>query len=407
MSNSKILFAVSGSIACMKAASAVSLAVQKGFDVQVVATPSALKFVGSATWEGLTNRPVISDAFQEGHQMDHIHLARWADVLILCPASSNAIGNWANGLAPDLPSTMFLAFERTKPVLVAPAMNKEMWAHPSVQKNIEILRGWNLQMIEPEEGSLACGEIGSGRLASPEKIVAAIETALKPSKGHIVITSGATREPIDGVRFLTNFSSGKTGAFLADHFAGHGYDVTYLHGIGAALPQNSNITKTSFEDFCSLKSALPEVLNQKPTKAILCAAAVSDFSVASVENEKGKAALVGEKLKSDQVLNLKLTENPKLVLLLKEWSKHPDLKVIAFKLTSTKDPAERKSAVDRLLTRPEIDFVVGNDLSGISETLHEGFIYKKTAKKNASATFFKTKQEMANLIEGLMEEPVQ
>lgn len=388
----KVLFAVSGSIAGIKAAAAVSQLVQRGHEVQVVTTPSALNFVGSATWEGLTNKPVVSDVFAEGHQMDHIHLARWADVLILAPASANAIANWANGLAGDLPSALFLAFERSKPVLLAPAMNKEMWNHPAVQKNLATLQSYNVQILEPNAGSLACGEVGVGRLVEPDQIVAAIEAATRknaqPAK-KVLITAGATREPLDGVRFITNFSTGKTGASLADYFSDQGYAVTYLHGPGAALPTHGDVRAKEFSDFASLEQTLKSELKQK-YDVVVQAAAVSDFSVEEIRSRDGKIDRDG-KIRSNQELEMKLKQNPKLVLNLKEWSQPHQPTVVAFKLTNTKDSKERSNAVDRLLTRPEIDAVVWNDLSEIQFDRHNGLIFWKDKKP----TRFSTKAELA------------
>ena len=396
---SKVLFAVSGSIAGIKAAAAVSQLVQRGHEVQVVTTPSALNFVGNATWEGLTNKPVLQNIFEEGHQMDHIHLARWADVLILAPASANAISNWAHGASSDLPSALFLAFERTKPILLAPAMNKEMWAHPAVQFNIATLKQWNVQVIEPEAGNLACGEIGPGRLVSPEQIVNAIELAVTPKTGtkkRVLITSGATREPMDGVRFITNFSTGQTGAALAEHFSAKGYDVTYLHGPGAMTPINPRIRKVVFSDFTSLQQNLKLELRQK-YDVVLQAAAVSDFSVEEIRGSTGKLDRDG-KIRSNQEIEMTLKQNPKLVLNLKEWGQPNPPTVIAFKLTNTKDAKERSAAVDRLLERPEVDAVVWNDLSEIQAAQHNGTIFWK----NGKPVKFMTKAELAKgLCDGL------
>jgi phosphopantothenoylcysteine decarboxylase/phosphopantothenate--cysteine ligase len=395
---SKILFAVSGSIAGIKAAAAVSQLVQRGHDVQVVATPSALNFVGSATWEGLTGKPVISEIFAEGHQMDHIHLARWAELLILAPASANAIAHWAGGSAHDLPSALFLAFERSKPVLIAPAMNKEMWAHPAVQKNVATLKAWNVHVLEPDAGALACGEVGPGRLIPPEKIVDEIEAALRPNahRRRVLITSGATREPLDGVRFITNFSTGQTGASLADAFFEQGFAVTYLHGPGAITPSHTSIPTAPFSDFSSLERQLRAELRQG-YDVVIQAAAISDFSVDEIRNQGGKVDR-HEKIRSDQELELTLKQNPKLVLNLKEWSQPSPPTVIAFKLTNTQDAKERSLAVDRLLARPEIDAVVWNDLSEIQSDHHNGLIFWKNKKPEK----FTTKSELAKgLMHGL------
>ena len=171
-----------------------------------------------------------------------------------------------------------------------------------------------------------------------------------------------------------------------------------LHGVGAALPINERIQKNQFGDFASLTSALPEVLQAKPTKGVLCAAAISDFSVDEITTASGPAFKVGQKLNSDQTLNLRLKRNPKLVLNLKDWSKQPGMKVIAFKLTHTNVLEDRARAVSRLLERPEIDFVVGNDLSEISPEKHSGAVFRKDSEMQK----FDTKLEMANLLEEIL-----
>lgn len=399
---SKILFAVSGSIASFKAAQTVSKLVQNGHEVQVAATRAALNFVGTATWEGLTDKPVLHDVFENGRQMDHIHVARWADVLILCPASASSIARWASGAASDFPSTLYLAFERSKPVLIAPAMNKEMWAHPAVQGNLEKLRDWGARVIEPEVGALACGETGDGRLASPEKIIEALETALAaesrtPARGKILVTAGGTREPIDGVRFITNFSTGRTGATLADQFQNAGFDVVYLHGQGAAEPRHASIKKITYTDYHSLEDALKKVLREQTFAAVVQAAAVSDFSVAEIEKSGSKA---GGKLQSGQNLTVHLAPNPKLVLNIKEWSGKPSPRVIAFKLTDTDDKKQRKDAVDRLLGRKEIDAVVWNDISEVGPHAHTGRVFKKGGDPIDFTNKFELGTTLLDIIDG-------
>ncbi len=408
---SKVLFAVSGSIAGIKAAQAVSQLVQRGHEVQIVTTPSALRFVGSATWEGLTGRPVLSDIFAEGHLMDHIHLARWADLLILCPASAHAIAGWALGMAADLPGALYLAFGRNKPILFAPAMNKEMWAHPAVQEHLSVLKGRGARIIEPEEGKLACGENGVGRLAGAETIVAAIERYAVPFSApdalnappSVLITSGGTREPIDQIRFITNLSSGRTGAVIANHFARRGFLVTYLHGDGAQLPVTPSIQKEAYSDFKSLQSKLGDLLGQGQFDAVIQAAAVSDFSVAQVRTSgEGPLERSGGKIGSEQDLVLHLKRNPKLVSKMKEWSGSRKPAVIAFKLTDTPVAKERAQAVDRLLTDPGIDAVVWNDLSGIGPESHSGAVFRKNGTKMA----FLTKQELAETVFNLISQEI-
>lgn len=174
----KILFQLSGSIAAYKACSVISRLVQDGFEVRTACTPGALKFIGAATLEGLTGHPVFSDAFEHGRMMDHIHLAQWADLAILAPASANTINRLAAGLGGDAVGSLFLAYDLKKPYLVAPAMNQAMIRHPATQASFEKLRGWGVRILPTDEGHQACGDTGPGRLLEPEKILHAIRQAL-------------------------------------------------------------------------------------------------------------------------------------------------------------------------------------------------------------------------------------
>lgn len=172
--SSRILFGLSGSIAAYKACQVISRLVQAGHEVQTVATAGALRFVGAATLEGLSGKPVFSDIYREGAMMDHIHLARWADAAILCPASASTIGRLANGIADDPVGALFLAWDFKKPYWIAPAMNSSMLAHPAVQANLAKLREWSAIVLPTDAGNQACGEVGDGRLLDPleiEKIV--------------------------------------------------------------------------------------------------------------------------------------------------------------------------------------------------------------------------------------------
>lgn len=179
MPSPSVLFLLTGSIACYKACAAISRLVQAGVTVQTVATPAALRFVGAATLEGLSGRPVFSDVFESGRALDHIALARTADLAIICPATANTINKLAAGIGDDAVGTLFLAWEmQTKPWLMAPAMNAMMWEHPATASAVARLRGFGVRMIDPVEGPHACGETGPGRLAEPEGIFAAVMAAL-------------------------------------------------------------------------------------------------------------------------------------------------------------------------------------------------------------------------------------
>src|SRR4051812_3997616 len=173
-----ILFILTGSIACYKACDAISQLVQRGHRVRTAATAAASKFVGPATLEGLTREKVATDIFAEGAALDHIELARWADLVIVCPATANTLNRMAAGLADDLAGALLLAHDWKKPLLVAPAMNPAMWTHPATAASVARLREWGVRFIEVGAGRTACGEVGEGRLAEPDEIVAAVEAAL-------------------------------------------------------------------------------------------------------------------------------------------------------------------------------------------------------------------------------------
>jgi phosphopantothenoylcysteine synthetase/decarboxylase len=171
----KILFMLSGSIACYKSASAISKLVQSGFQIKTVATPSALKFLGEATLEGLTGTAVFKDIYESGRQMEHIHLARWSDLIIVSPATANTINDMAAGLGSNPVSALALANNFQRPLWICPAMNSEMIKHPATQNSLSLLKKWGARILEAPEGALACGEYGQGRLIEPEMLVSEIQ----------------------------------------------------------------------------------------------------------------------------------------------------------------------------------------------------------------------------------------
>jgi phosphopantothenoylcysteine decarboxylase/phosphopantothenate--cysteine ligase len=369
MSKFKILFQMSGSIACYKACQVVSKLVQAGYDVQVVASEAALKFVGNATLEGLTGRPVVHDLFESGNVMDHIHLVRWADLILTAPATANFINKAAQGVGDDLLTTQFLAHDFKKPYLIAPAMNTMMYLHPATQNSIRRLKEMGVEILETASGVLACGEVGWGRLLEPELMVKEVEkfvgtnqtTApaanLSSKVGQkaikVLVTSGGTQEPIDPVRVLTNKSTGTTGASLTDTLVSFGFDVTYLHAENAKLPL-ADCEKRAFSSFASLEKGLKELLANSRYQAVIHLAAVSDFSPVEFSSRK---------MAAEQELTLHFKRNPKLVDYLREMARNPKLKVIAFKLTAGVSKDEQKQAVEKLLAHSAADLVVQNDMA--------------------------------------------
>jgi phosphopantothenoylcysteine decarboxylase/phosphopantothenate--cysteine ligase len=383
MSKSKILFLITGSIACYKACHVISRLKQNDCEVQVVATPSALEFVGSATLEGLSGQAVVSDLFAEGRRMDHIHLMRWADAILVAPATANFINKASQGVADDLVQTLFLAHDFKKPFLLAPAMNTSMYLHPVTQKSIANLKQMGIQILETASGILACGEEGWGRLLDPDLIVKAALESIAATKANgdshvvksskfelekvkVLVTAGGTQEPIDTVRVLSNLSSGRTGIAIADFLGKMGVDVTLL--LSHSSPRTSQIESCDvFTSFTSLDKKLISYLSREDFTHVIHTAAVSDYTVDRIEvDDKVYFPLDLKKMSSDaKTMSIHLKRNHKIVDRLKQYSKNKNLKVIAFKLTSHADLSEQKIAVDKLFQHSNADFVVHNDLTDI------------------------------------------
>jgi phosphopantothenoylcysteine decarboxylase / phosphopantothenate---cysteine ligase len=359
-----VLFILTGSIACYKACDAISQLVQRGHTVRTVATEAALRFVGVATLEGLTRSKVSTDLFAPGEALDHITLTRWADLTVVCPATAHTLNRMAAGLGDDLAGALLLAHDRAKPLLVAPAMNPTMWTHPATTASVDRLRSWGIQFVQPGEGRTACGEVGEGRLAEPDEIVAAIEAALhRPSrKLRVLVTSGGTSEPIDGVRVLTNTSTGATGALIADHFRRMGHDVLLIRAANAEAASLGGPEQV-FTSFADLDSILASRLAAETFDVVIHAAAISDFAVEGIE-VNGIVQRVGTgKIPSTAAPIIRLRRNPKLLDSLRTRSRNPKLQVVAFKLTRDADTAGARTAVESILNTGAADFVVHNDLS--------------------------------------------
>jgi phosphopantothenoylcysteine decarboxylase/phosphopantothenate--cysteine ligase len=383
MSKSKVLFILTGSIACYKACHVISRLVQANCDVQVVATPSALQFVGNATLEGLTGKPVISDLYHQGNVMDHIHLMRWADLILVAPATANFVNKAAQGIGDDLVGTLFLAHDFKKPFLLAPAMNTSMYLHPVTQESIQKLRGLGIEILETASGVLACGENGYGKLLDPELILKEVLTRLSSKTEpasvtaakadvstfkniKVLVTAGGTQEPLDTVRVISNLSSGRTGIQIAEYLNQMGLDVTLLQAHGTAKSDHVRHREV-FTSFKSLDNTMKSLLSADTYSHVIHAAAVSDYSVENIEaGGVTYRPLEKKKISSDlDKMTIHLKRNPKIVDHLKEYSKNKDLKVVAFKLTSHASEEEKQAAVKKLFAGSHADFVVHNDLTDI------------------------------------------
>lgn len=409
---------MSGSIACYKACDLLSRLQKAGYELEVVVTPSALEFVGEATIEGLTGKRVHKSVFESGSHMDHIRLARWAEMMLLCPATANTISKLAAGIGDDLISTLFLAHDFSKPYLIAPAMNAAMMSHPAVRAAVEKLRSWNVDVLPSGDGHLACGETGEGRLLEPEQLFTAIESRLngnaagggagKPARQlDILVTAGGTREPIDRVRSIANVSTGRTGSSIAEYFAGRGHRVTLLRAADS-VPAPENVIERTFSTFTDLRSLLESELTSNNYDAVVHAAAVSDFAVDEIISDGGAVGNAGSgtmpKLDSEAPVSLVLRRNPKLVDGLRALSKNAAVKIIAFKLTDGGADAIRECEVKKLALRARPDFIVHNDFASLGGDIHPATVYAvrdggDVAEPVASAT---TRIEIARALESLL-----
>ncbi len=402
-----ILLLMSGSIACAKASGLVSAWVKQGHEVQVACTRSVAEFVGHATLEGFSGRPVLADVFAPGQVMDHIHLARWADLVVAAPATSNLINKLAAGIADDAVTSLWqAAYGQDKPMFIVPAMNTHMWQYPATQQSIRRLQSWGIQVLPGAEGDLACGEFGAGRMLEPEDImrhVAAMAMAMAPAVAphnarRILITAGGSREPIDSVRYIGNLSSGRTAAALTDALASHGHAVTWLGACSAIRPHLAcrEETYVSYDD---LATALRRLLGEQSFDVIIQAAAVSDFSVDRIERDGDISAAPHNKLSSSGGMSLHLKPNPKLLRQLRAWSANPDIRIIGFKLTHGADQQERMRAITALFANAGVNAVVHNDLGEIRDGRHPFALHTSPADAIACADSSELASHMGRLLE--------
>ncbi len=370
ISKKKILFMMSGSIATYKASYLISKLVQNNFEVQVVATSSALKFVGVPTLEGLSNKEVISESFAEGHAMSHIHLIRESDLILLCPATANTINKMSQGVGDDLVTTLFLAHDFKKPFLLAPAMNTTMYLHPVTQSSLNHLKKLGVNILETASGVLACGEKGWGKLLDPDLIFSEIvkelnvdeapsiqpqRIKLRNSSLRVLVTSGGTAEEIDAVRVITNKSTGKTGSFLAEFLYDLGCEVVFVGSKNSFKPQRE-IEKIFFQTHDELEREILGQVEKNHFDVVVHAAAVGDFVLDSQDAKSSK-------LSSNASLTLKFKPTTKIINKIKSASKNKKLALVGFKLTAGLSESEIASKVERLISASNADLVISNDVT--------------------------------------------
>ncbi len=358
----RILLIIGGGIAAYKSLELIRRLKENGTEVFPVMTEAAEEFVTPLSVSALAGHRVYRDLFDlvDEAEMGHIQLSRMSDLVVVAPATANLIARMANGTATDLASTVLLATD--KKVLIAPAMNVRMWNHPSTSRNLETLLDDGTLAVGPNEGDMACGEYGPGRMAEPDQIISAIEAALVagPLNGmHVVVTSGPTHEPIDPVRYLGNRSSGNQGTAMADALSAAGARVTFVTG-PASSPMPGGCHIVQVQTAVEMKEAVEDAL---PADAAVMVAAVADWRVRRVSGAKisktvdpGEPARPGGDRKS---LGLELVENPDILAMV---SNSPDRRpriVVGF-AAETHDVIERAKAKRK---RKGCDWIVANDVN--------------------------------------------
>ncbi|WP_268877397.1 bifunctional phosphopantothenoylcysteine decarboxylase/phosphopantothenate--cysteine ligase CoaBC [Alteribacter lacisalsi] len=353
MTNSKkrILLCVTGGIAMFKAAALTSRLSQNGYDVRVMMTESAGEFVTPLTFQALSRNPVYTNTFdeQDPAKIAHIDVADWADLVIIAPATANVIGKLANGIADDMVTTTLLA--STAHVMVAPAMNVHMYAHPAVSKNMETLKSFGYTFIEPGEGFLACGYEGKGRMEEPEVIMAEAE-AFFSRRAHpdwngvsVIVTAGPTRETIDPVRFFSNRSSGKMGYAIAGEAAKRGAEVTLISG-PTVLPDPPGAEVIRVD---SAEEMYHEVLSRyHRADLVVKSAAVADYRPAETFQHKVK--------KTDGTMNIEMERTTDILKTLGEQKEHQILVGFAAESENVAGYARGK------LDKKNLDMVVANSI---------------------------------------------
>ena len=351
LDNKRILLIISGGIAAYKSLDLIRQLRKAGAWVTPVMTGSALEFVTPLSVSALAEEKVYQDLFDltDEAEMGHIELSRSADLIVVAPATANLMAKMAQGIADDLASTLLLATDTQ--VLVAPAMNVRMWDHPATQRNIATLRADGVSFVGPNEGEMACGEFGPGRMSEPREIVAAIEAVFAegPLTGRrILVTSGPTHEPIDPVRYIANRSSGAQGTAIARALTALGAEVAFVTGpADAARPDGAAVVEVE-----TAQQMLEAVEGVLPVDAAVFAAAVADWRVDSASESKIKK-------QAGTLPTLSFSENPDILATVSRMAKgRPDL-VVGF-AAETDDVVAHATAKR---TRKGCDWIVANDVS--------------------------------------------
>ena len=347
LANRRIILGVTGSISAYKAAELASKLRQAGATVEVIMTRAATQFIAPLTFQSLTGLPVVVDMFTAAEPEAHVEVARRADALVIAPATADCIANLAHGQTPDMVTLTALA--TVAPILVAPAMDSQMWTHAATQANVETLRTRGVTFIGPDDGRLASGRIGAGRLAETRQIIGALRTLLGQRSGdlagrHVVVSAGPTQEPIDPVRYIGNRSSGKMGFAIAEAARDRGAHVTLVSG-PVALETPFGVERVDVRTVAEMLAALEQAT--ATSDAIIMAAAPADFRSVNAADHKLK--------KSDgELMSVELTKNPDILATL------PGGGVRVGFAAETRNLAEYAQAK---LPAKRLHFIVANDVS--------------------------------------------
>ena len=389
LSQKKILLIICGGISAYKSLELIRLLKKQDVEVKTILTKSAKEFVTPLSVASLSQGKVYDDLFNAENEaeMDHISLSRWADVILVVPATANTISKLSAGSSDDLASTVILASD--KDIFLTPAMNVRMWEHPSTKQNLNKLKSYGYKIIGPEIGDMACGEFGEGKMTEPKDIFQTIETYFgelnKNQKLKALVTAGPTNEYIDPVRFITNKSSGKQGYALAKSLAKRGFQTTLISG-PTNLQIDSNINLIKVETADEMFKATQENL---PADVAIFSAAVADFKVKEKKNEK---------MKKQEYLNLELEKN---IDILNYVSKHNSLRpklVIGFaaETNNIQENAQKK------LVEKNCDWIIANDVSnnsiGFDSDFNEVSIFYKDKEIKNEKLAMKKKSEISEEI---------
>ncbi|MEG0455163.1 MAG: bifunctional phosphopantothenoylcysteine decarboxylase/phosphopantothenate--cysteine ligase CoaBC [Bacteroides sp.] len=381
----KIILGITGSIAAYKACYIIRGLIKQGAEVQVVITPAGKEFITPITLSALTSKPVISEFFaqRDGTWNSHVDLGLWADAMLIAPATAATIGKMANGIADNMLITTYLSAKA--PVFVAPAMDLDMFAHPSTQQNLETLRGFGNHIIEPGLGELASHLVGKGRMEEPDAIIKVLDEFFA-STGElngrkILITAGPTYEKIDPVRFIGNYSSGKMGFARAEECARRGAEVCLVAGPVQQEVSHSAIRRIDVESAAEMYEQA--MLHYPTTDAAILCAAVADFTPDSVADKKIKRE--GEEL----ILHLKPTHDIAAAL---GQTKKAGQKLIGFALETNNEQEHAKGKLER----KNFDFIVLNSLNDAGAGFRHDTNKISIIDREGTTEFaLKSKQEVA------------